>query len=98
MKKNWKCYFNRLIHLHLSGERNKALLELMYATGIRVSECAGIQLSDFDLYSSVILSMVKERKKDLFHYGYFAKEALHIYINNGRKILMKDTSSSICIC
>jgi integrase/recombinase XerC len=72
-----------------SGERNKALLEIMHATGIRVSECAGIKLSDIDFSSSVILVSGKGKKERFVPFGYFAKEALHTYINSGRKRLMK---------
>ena len=49
------------------GQRNKALLEIMYATGIRVSECVGIQLSDIDEHSSVLLIRGKGIKSVMFH-------------------------------
>ena len=80
------------------GQRNKALLELMYATGIRVSECAGIQLSDLDEYSSALLVKGKGRKERYVPYGQFAIEALHMYINDGRKILMKNTEHAFLFC
>lgn len=74
-----------------TGRRNKALLELMYATGIRVSECAGLKLSDIDFSSSVILVSGKGKKERYVPFGHFAHEALHIYINSGRKVFMKNT-------
>ena len=37
------------------GQRNQSLLELLYATGIRVSECASIKLSDIDFSLQTLL-------------------------------------------
>lgn len=76
------------------GQRNKALLEIMYATGIRVSECVGIQLSDIDEHSSVLLIRGKGNKERYVPFGQFAQTALHVYINEGRKKLMKKTNHS----
>lgn len=73
-----------------AGQRNKALLEVMYATGIRVSECANIKLTDIDFSSSVILVSGKGKKERYVPFGHYAHEALHTYINNGRKELIKD--------
>lgn len=49
------------------GQRNMAMLEVLYATGIRVAECASIQLSDIDLDISVILIHGKGKKIDTYH-------------------------------
>lgn len=72
-----------------SGQRNMALLELMYATGIRVSECAGIKLSDIDFSHSVVLVKGKGNKERFVPFGNFAKNAIETYINDGRKKLIK---------
>ena len=45
------------------GQRNQALLELMYATGIRVSECVNLQLTDIDFAVGTILVMGKGKTK-----------------------------------
>ena len=45
------------------GQRNQALLELMYATGIRVSECVNLQLTDIDFAVGTILVMGKGKNK-----------------------------------
>lgn len=48
------------------GQRNQALLELMYATGIRVSECVSLQLNDIDYSVGTILVTGKGKSKDTF--------------------------------
>ncbi len=73
-----------------AGQRNKALLELIYATGIRVSECAQIQLSDIDFDLSVLLVRGKGMKERYVPFGHYAKRALITYCEDGRLKLMKD--------
>lgn len=72
------------------GKRNKALLELLYATGIRVGECSKIQLKDLDLSLSTVLVHGKRRKERYVPFGSFAHDALEDYILNGRKDLLKE--------
>jgi len=71
------------------GQRDRALLELLYATGIRVSECANIRLDDLDDFLSVLLVKGKGKKERYVPYGHFAQVYLDLYINDGRKKLMK---------
>lgn len=70
------------------GQRNKALLELLYATGIRVSECCQIRLSELDFYLSTVLVHGKGHKERYVPFGSFAGKSLELYINCGRKELM----------
>ncbi|HWJ76578.1 MAG TPA: tyrosine recombinase XerC [Niallia sp.] len=72
--------------------RNRALLELLYATGIRVGECVSIQLSDLDFSVSTVLIKGKGKKERYVPFGSFAHTALEAYIKDGRKKLMKDHS------
>ncbi|MDQ0198584.1 tyrosine recombinase XerC [Neobacillus ginsengisoli] len=71
------------------GERNKALLEFLYGTGIRVSECCQIRLKDLDFYLSTVLVHGKGQKERYVPFGSFAKDSLEKYINNGRKKLLE---------
>lgn len=71
------------------GQRNQALLELMYATGIRVSECVNLQLTDIDFAVGTILVMGKGKKQRYIPFGSYAQDALITYIENGRKQLAK---------
>ncbi|OAH53751.1 MULTISPECIES: tyrosine recombinase XerC [Bacillaceae] len=75
--------------------RNKALLELMYGTGIRVSECAGLELKDIDFDLGVILVHGKGGNERYVPFGSFAAEALEEYVKSSRTSLMKNTDHSI---
>lgn len=67
------------------GQRNRAILELLYATGIRVSECCNIQLRDLDMDLATLLVHGKGRKDRYVPFGSFAYDALETYIIDGRK-------------
>ncbi|GEN82038.1 tyrosine recombinase XerC [Sporosarcina luteola] len=69
--------------------RNKALLELFYATGIRVSELTSIELSDIDNSLGIVKVMGKGRKERYVPFGSFAQSALESYMKNSRPLLMK---------
>ncbi|WP_226643917.1 tyrosine recombinase XerC [Mesobacillus subterraneus] len=71
------------------GKRNKALLELLYATGIRVGECCKITLKDIDLSLSTVLIHGKRKKDRYVPFGSFAQDAIEDYIKNGRTDLLK---------
>ncbi|MBB5323684.1 integrase/recombinase XerC [Anoxybacillus tepidamans] len=71
------------------GQRNQALIELLYATGVRISECCHIQLSHIDFSLSTILIYGKGNKQRYVPFGSFAKEALERYVQNGRNELLQ---------
>jgi integrase/recombinase XerC len=76
------------------GQRNQAILELLYATGVRVSECCHIQLSDIDFSVSTILIHGKGNKQRYVPFGRFAKEALERYIHHGRRELLQKAKNA----
>lgn len=69
--------------------RNRALLEMLYATGMRVSECANLRRSQIDEDLSLILVHGKGDKERYVPYGRYAKEALHRYYQQCREPLMQ---------
>ncbi|MCK7605906.1 tyrosine recombinase XerC [Geobacillus stearothermophilus] len=71
------------------GQRNTALLELLYATGARVSECCHIQLSDVDFVAETVLIHGKGNKQRYVPFGRPAREALERYIHGGRRELTR---------
>ena len=75
------------------GLRNLALLELLYATGIRVGECSQVQLKDLDFFLSTVLVHGKGSKDRYIPFGSFAHDSMEKYIQNGRKILMENHDS-----
>ncbi|GEK91599.1 tyrosine recombinase XerC [Alkalibacterium kapii] len=68
--------------------RNQALLEILYGTGIRVSECQGIRLEDIDFELGMLFVKGKGRKERYVPFGHYANQAIKTYIENGRRILM----------
>lgn len=76
------------------GQRNQALLELMYATGIRVSECAQLTVDAIDFNLQTILVVGKGRKERYLPFGSFAADALSNYLENGRQHLENKSTST----
>jgi integrase/recombinase XerC len=70
--------------------RNMAILELLYATGIRVSECVSIELNQIDFTYSILRVMGKGRKERIVPFGQYAHDALKRYINEVRPKLVKN--------
>ena len=76
------------------GQRNQAIIETLYATGIRVGECQGLLLDDIDFTIGSMFIRGKGRKERYVIFGKFAEDALHTYINNGRKKLLENKQST----
>ena len=82
----------RLLDIKLDDDfsyRNKAMLELMYATGLRVSELIELKLNDVDFSDDIIRIMGKGSKERIIPMGDFAKEYLEEYIYNHRGNMLK---------
>lgn len=69
--------------------RDCALLELLYATGIRVSELTSIKMNDIDDHLGIVLVMGKGRKERYVPFGSFAQNALDSYREHSRPQLVK---------
>lgn len=78
----------------VKGIRDKAMLELLYATGIRVSELISLKLSDVNLQMCFIIcrDVGKER---VIPFGSKARSALLHYVEQARGELVADTDSDI---
>ncbi|MBM7692275.1 integrase/recombinase XerC [Peribacillus deserti] len=72
------------------GIRDQALLELLYGTGIRVSECCELKLKDIDFTLGTMLVHGKGKKDRYVPFGDFAKEALQKYLSKSRQQLIKN--------
>lgn len=70
------------------GQRDQAILETLYATGMRVSECQGLSLEDIDFIIGTMFVRGKGRKERYVPFGGFAEIALETYINEGREKLL----------
>ncbi|ORI66731.1 tyrosine-type recombinase/integrase, partial [Leuconostoc mesenteroides] len=68
-------------------ERNAALLEFLYATGIRVAEIAGLTLSQLDFSQRLVLIHGKGNKDRYVPFGHFAENIMKEYITDLRASL-----------
>ncbi|HEY3970709.1 MAG TPA: tyrosine recombinase, partial [Solirubrobacteraceae bacterium] len=68
--------------------RDRALLELMYACGLRVSEAIGLELSDVDLEEGMLRARGKGSKERIVPVGRRAVGALELYLARGRSVLV----------
>ncbi|KRL66206.1 tyrosine recombinase XerC [Companilactobacillus versmoldensis] len=69
--------------------RNSALLELLYATGMRVSECSNLTMSQLDFTNGIVLIHGKGDKDRYVPFGEYAQTALKKYFEESRTVLMK---------
>jgi integrase/recombinase XerD len=69
--------------------RDRALLELMYACGLRASEAIGLELLDVDVEEGVLRARGKGSKERVVPIGQAALKALRIYLERGRPALVK---------
>ena len=78
------------------GIRDRALMELIYASGLRVSELAKLNLEDIDLESREIRVLGKGSKERVVLMGKPAQEALASYLNEARpKLLGKKPTNAL---
>ncbi len=70
--------------------RDRALLELMYACGLRASEAIGLELGDVDLEAGILRARGKGSKERLVPIGAAASRALMSYVGRGRPRLVGD--------
>lgn len=69
-------------------QRNRALLEVLYGSGLRVSECSNLTLSVIDFDNNVLLIHGKGNKDRYVPLGSYAADAIQEFVHEGRKYLM----------
>ena len=76
-----------------NGLRDRAMLELLYATGLRVSELCHLGVSDLDLGLGYLRTTGKGNKQRLVPVGKAAIQAIESYLTQGRPALLKRRAS-----
>ena len=66
------------------GQRNLLIIEMLYATGVRVSELVNIKLKDIDKYNDSIKIIGKGNKMRIVYFGSFCRISLDKYLKDGR--------------
>jgi integrase/recombinase XerD len=70
------------------AQRDQALVELLYATGARISEAVGLAVDDLDLSAATVLLHGKGGKDRIVPIGSFARAAVGHYLESGRPALL----------
>jgi len=73
-----------------NGTRDRAMLELLYATGLRVSELVGLKLDQLHLTEGYLLAFGKGSKERLVPIGRSAVEWVRQYLGSARSLLLKE--------
>jgi integrase/recombinase XerD len=76
-----------------TGVRDRAMLEMLYATGLRVSELCGLELAAVERSSAVLRVIGKGNKQRIVPFGEAAGEALDRYQREARPRLLKGRAS-----
>ena len=84
-------YYNDLLEIldestrDKDGIRDRLIIEMLYATGVRVSELINIKYSDIDFNNNRIRVCGKGNKERIVYYGEYAEDALKEYMNTHKK-------------
>jgi len=77
-----------------AGKRDRAILETLYSSGLRVSELVGLDLIDVDLNERYVRVWGKGGKERIVPLGEKARESLIDYLNNSRRFLVSKNQQS----
>jgi len=87
---------DKLLNINLVTEydyRNKAMMELLYASGLRISELCNLKLTDIDLHNNIVRVFGKGKKERIVPISNIATKYLDIYINKYRNIILNNDIS-----
>ena len=79
-------YYNDLLEIinestkDKDGVRDRLIIEMLYATGVRVSELVNIKINDIDFNNRRIIVLGKGNKERIVYYGEYAEEVLKEYL------------------
>ncbi|HEY2016719.1 MAG TPA: site-specific tyrosine recombinase XerD [Bryobacteraceae bacterium] len=76
-----------------TGLRDRAMMELLYASGLRVSELCRVGVGDVNTDLGVVRTMGKGNKQRLVPVGKEAIQAVELYLQNGRTSILKGRAS-----
>ena len=84
---------NKILDIKITDNysiRNKAMLELMYASGLRVSELVNLKTYDIDINEDIVRTIGKGSKERIIPIGDYAKEAVSNYLSIRHTFLKKE--------
>lgn len=71
------------------GQRDRLILEVLYATGIRVGELVNIKLEDIDYFKKEIRILGKGNKERIAEFGDYCLDMINLFIKNGRQDILQ---------
>lgn len=77
------------------GQRDRTILEVMYATGMRVSEVVNLKISDIHLELGFIQTIGKGQKERIMPLGEIAQDWVESFIKEGRTILVRNEEEAL---
>ena len=79
------------------GIRNRLIVELLYASGLRVSELSNLSIDKINLSTKEIRVLGKGSKERIVFFGDYAKKYLELYLTDSRPILQNKTKTNILL-
>ena len=79
------------------GQRERIILEILYGSGVRVSELINIKLKDIDISNKTIIIFGNGSKERIVYFGDYAKDIINLYINEGRDLFLDGINSNYLI-
>ena len=79
------------------GQRDLLILEMLYATGVRVGELVNIKVNDINRSERKILILGKGNKERIVEYGDYCEDILDLYLKEGYRKLNKDNSEHLIL-
>lgn len=73
--------------------RDRAIFEMMYSSGLRISEACAMKMSDLDLDNLMIAVRGKGGRERLIPFGEQSKQVIDDYLTNSREVILKDRDS-----
>lgn len=73
--------------------RDRAIFEMMYSSGLRISEACAMKMSDVDLENLMIAVRGKGGRERLIPFGEQSKQVIDDYLTNSREVILKDRDS-----
>lgn len=82
---------------NLLGIRNRAILEILYSSGIRISELAGLKLADVNLTEKLIKVLGKRSKTRIIPIGDYAIDSVNAYLKIRASLLKRNKSKFLFV-
>ncbi len=73
--------------------RDRAIFEMMYSSGLRISEACAIKLADLDMENLMVVVRGKGGRERLIPFGEQSRGVIEDYLQNSREVILKDRES-----